>query len=162
MNSKTRTSLIKALSHCSLRELPPEDNNEDVWIKALALVTKTDGCDYFVDLEKDPLTLRNNVKKDFGAVGAIYRYKAIYPYLYLSQEYMPKFQDKSKEPRVNYLKKMMPDRDCSRLTLKELNDAVIGTAIALQLRHVNSYINYTETDYDGERSIETEVGGYED
>lgn len=162
MNSKTRISLIKALSHCSLRELPPEDNNEDVWVKALALVTKSDGCDYFVDLEKDPLTLRNKIKKDFGAVGAVYSYKAIYPYLYLSQDYMPRFQDKTKESRVKYLEKMIPGKDWTTLSLKELNEAIIGTAIALQLRHANSYINYTETDYDEERSIETEVGGYED
>lgn len=161
MKSRTRASLIKALSYCSLRELPEPDSGEDVWIKALALVTKTDGRDYFIAIEKDPTTLVNRVKKDFGDTGAIAEYKTIYPYLYLSSEYMPKFHDKTKESRIKYLADVNPDVDWSKYSLKELNDAVLGLAIKAQLNHIKSNFNYTNIEDDRQEYIEAEAGGYE-
>lgn len=161
MRSKTRASLIKALSYCSLRELPEVDNGEDVWIKALALVTKMDGRDYFVAIEKDHKTLTNRVKKDFGDTGAIVSYKSIHPYLYLSSEYMPKFHDKTKETRIKYLTDANPDVNWSECSLKELNDAVLGLAIKAQLNHIKSNFNYTIIEDDGQEIIETRAGGNE-
>lgn len=161
MRSKTRASLIKALSYCSLRELPKLDNGEDVWIKALALVTKTDGCDYFVALEKDAKTLVNRVKKDFGGTGAIVEYKETYPYLYLSSEYMPKFQDKTKDARIKYLSGINPNVNWSKYSLKELNDEIIGLAIQSQLNHIKSNFNYIIIEDDGQEYFETEAGGDE-
>lgn len=161
MKSNTRASLIKALSYCSLRELPDADSGEDVWIKALALVTKTNGCDYFVALEKDAKTLVNRVKKDFGDTGAIVEYKEIYPYLYLSSEYMPKFQDKTKDARIKYLSGINPNVNWSKLSLKELNDAVIGVAISLQLNNIKSNTTYITID-DEQGGIDKEIGGDED
>lgn len=161
MKSKTRASLIKALSYCSLRELPELDNGEDVWIKALALVTKTSGCDYFVAIEKDPKTLANRVKKDFGDTGAIAEYKEIYPYLYLSSEYMPKFHDKTKDARVKYLSDVNPNINWAKYTIKELNDAILGMAIQAQLNHIKSNFNYTSTEDDTQGYIDAEAGGYE-
>ena len=160
MNSRTRSSMIKALAHCSLRELPELDNGDDVWIKALALVEKTDGCEYFVDLHKDAHTLTNKVKRDFGPTGAIVRYKAIYPYLYLSSDFMPTFNDKTKDSRVKYLERMSPTRDWSKLSLKELNDAVIGVAITLQLNNIKSNTTYITVE-DEEYGIGEETGGDE-
>lgn len=161
MKSNTRVSLINALSYCSLRELPEADNGEDVWIKALALVTKTNGCDYFVAIEKDPKTLANRVKKDFGDTGAIVEYKAIYPYLYLSSEYMPKLLDKTKEARVKYLTEMYPEGNWAKYSLKELNDIVLGTAIKAQLDHIKSNFYYTSIEDGRQEYIETETGGDE-
>lgn len=161
MKSKTRASLINALSYCSLRELPEVDSGEDVWIKALALVTKTDGRDYFIAIEKDPKTLANRVKKDFGDTGAIVVYKSIHPYLYLSSEYMPKFHDKTKEARAKYLTDVNPDIDWSKCSLKELNDAVLGLAIKAQLNHIKSNFNYTIIEDDRQEYIETGTGGDE-
>ncbi|MEE1082183.1 MAG: hypothetical protein UH850_00355 [Paludibacteraceae bacterium] len=161
MRSKTRASLIKALSYCSLRELPEVDSGEDVWIKALALVTKTDGRDYFIAIEKDPKTIANRVKKDFGDTGAIVVYKSIHPYLYLSSEYMPKFHDKTKETRIKYLTDVNPEIDWSKYSLKELNDAVLGVAIKAQLNHIKSNFNYTSIEDDRQEYIEAEAGGDE-
>ena len=161
MKSKTRASLINALSYCSLRELPDADSGEDVWIKALALVTKTNGCDYFVALEKDAKTLVNRVKKDFGDTGAIVEYKEIYPYLYLSSEYMPKFHDKTKDARVKYLLGIKPNVNWSKYSLKELNDEIIGLAIQAQLNYIKSNFNYTIIEDDGQGYFEAEAGGDE-
>lgn len=161
MKSNTRASLIKALSYCSLRELPDLDRGEDVWIKALALVTKTDGSHCYVAVEKDPNTLKNRVKKDFGGTGAIVEYNEFYPYLYLSQEYMPKFHDKTKEARIKYLTSVNPEIDWSKYSLKELNDAVLGLAIKAQLNHIKSNFNYEFIKDDRQECTEAEAGGNE-
>lgn len=156
MNKRTKESLVRALSHCSLRELPPIDNGEDVWIKALALVEKSDGCDYFVDLQKDPATLSNKVKKDFGHTGSIVRYKEVYPYLYLSSNFMPTFSDNTKESRVTYLERVNPTGNWRAMSLKALNSAIIGVAISSQLNNIKSNTIYI-TEQDGEDGIETEA-----
>lgn len=159
MNSKTRESLIKALSHYSLRELPEEDNGEDVWIKALALVTKYDGNDYFVGLEKDPITLTNRVKADFGPSSTIVKYKAIYPYLYLSAEYMPK-SDMKKDEKIDYLKRQFPLLSFEKKTVKELDALIIGSAIKLQLAQATMDKYYNDID-DEQGGFEEEVRGDE-
>lgn len=157
MNKKTRESLIKALSYYSLRDLPEEDKGEDVWIKALALVTKYDGNDYFIGLEKDPTTLSNKIKNDFGPSSAIVRYKAIYPYLYLSAEYMPKSGMK-KDEKVAYLSRFYPYMNFDGKTVKELDNLIIGTAIKLQLEQVKNDNYHIEVD-NGEYGVEEETGG---
>lgn len=161
MKSKTRASLIKALSYCSLRELPDADNGEDVWIKALALVTKTDGGNCYVAIEKEPKTLKNRVKKDFGGTGAIVEYNEFYPYLYLSQEYMPKFHDKTKDARIKYLASIEPNISWNQYSLKELNDTILGMAIESQLNHIKSNFNYEFIEDDRQEYIEAEAGGDE-
>lgn len=158
ISSKTRASLIKALSYCSLRELPEPDNGEDVWIKALALVMKSDGSDYFVNVVKDAETLENIIKCDFGPTGAIVKYKEFYPYLYLSPEYTPKLADKSKDAKVEYLSKIFPHKNWSKCTVKELQNAIIGSAITMQLNQINYNSNSNNEEDNGEERIETEVG----
>lgn len=161
MRIKTRASLIKALSYCSLRDLPELDRGDDVWIKALALVTKTDGSNCYVAIEKDPKTLKNRVKKDFGYTGAIVEYNEFYPYLYLSQEYMPKFNDKTKEARVKYLTSINPNISWSQYSLKELNDTILGMAIESQLNHIKSNFNYEFIEDDRQECTEAEARGDE-
>lgn len=161
MKSSTRASLINALSYCSLRDLPEVDRGEDVWIKALALVTKTDGSRCYVAIEKDPKTLKNRVKKDFGGTGAIVEYNEFYPYLYLSQEYMPKFNDKTKDARVKYLTSIRPNISWSQYSLKDLNDTILGIAIESQLNHIKSNFNYEFIEDDRQEYTEAEAGGNE-
>ena len=161
MKSKTRASLIKALTYCSLRDLPGLDCGEDIWIKALALVTKTDGSTCYVAVEKDPKTLKNRVKKDFGGTGAIVEYNEFYPYLYLSQEYMPKFNDKTKDAMVKYLTSIRPNISWNQYSLRELNDTILGIAIESQLNHIKSDFNYEFIEDGRQECTETEVGGDE-
>lgn len=159
MRSKTRESLIKALSYCSLRELPEMDSGEDIWIKALAIVEKSTGEECLVSLSKDPYTLKNKVSRDFGSTGAIVKYISIHPYLYLSDNFMPKFRDKNKDSRVEYLKRLDRNVDWNKKPLKELNETIIGFAIMMQLNNMESNINYIEDDK--QRDAETEVRGDE-
>lgn len=160
LSKATRVSLLKALSKCSLRELPEKYDGEDVWIKALALVVKATGEECFVSLTKDPKTLTDKISNDFGGTGVVIKYKSIHPYLYLSDDFMPKFNDKSKESRAAYLHKMDPATDWSKKTLKELNNAIIGIAIKLQLNNINSNTHYID-DY-GDNDTETESRRFED
>lgn len=161
MKSNTRASLIKALSYCSLRELPEVDSGEHTWIKALALVTKNDGSNCYVAIEKDPKTLRNRVKKDFGGTGAIIEYNEFYPYIYLSQDYMPEFHDKTKDTRVKYLSSIKPNISWNQYSLKELNDTILGIAIESQLNHIESNFHYEFIEDDRQEYTEAEVGGDE-
>ena len=161
MRSSIQKSLIKALSACSLRELPEIEDGETVWIKALALVEKVTGEECFVELTKDCDTLSNKVTKDFGGTGAIFKYKSIHPYLYLSSSYMPSFNDRTKDSRIAYLERMKPDTDWSSKGFKELSSAIIGLAIKLQLDSIKSNTIYI-TEEDGERNVEAETIGNEE
>lgn len=161
MRSSIHKSLIKALSACSLRELPEIEDGETIWIKALALVEKVTGEECFIELTKDCDTLSNRVTRDFGGTGAIFKYKSIHPYLYLSSSYMPSFNDRTKDSRIAYLERMRPDIDWSSKGFKELNSAIIGVAIKLQLDSIKSNTIYI-TEEDGERDVEVEAIGDED
>lgn len=163
MNRVTRASLIAALSYYSLPDLPAKDDGDDVWIRALALVTKYDGNDYFVCVEKNWKTMDNRVIKDFGAVGAICEYKAIYPFIFLDAKYMPTNLDKTKECRIAFLKSVNPTRSYDGLGIKELNKLIIGCAIRTQLIQEKNN-KYYEQYYDNynENGVEEEVGGSED
>ena len=161
MSKVTRMSLINALSHYSLPNIPDIDNGEDVWIRALALVTKYDGRDYFVCVEKDWQTFDNKVIKDFGATSAICKYKAIYPFVYLESRYMPNNLDKTKESRIAYLSRLDPSRDFTNLNIKELNKLILCYAVKAQL--FNEKTNkYYERYYDeGSDGVEEDAGGDE-
>lgn len=153
--------MIKALSYYSLRELPPEDSGEDVWIKAIALATKYDGNDYFIGIEKDPLTLKPRVKKDFGPTSAIVSVKAVFPYLYLSAEFMPKGAS-NKDAKIGYLAKYYDEAELHKHSVKELDKMIIGVAIRQQLLHEGQARYYEQINAENEQDrTEEEVGGCE-
>ena len=86
-NIKERT-LVEALSFCGVRELPEELKGKEVWIKAIGLVSKVDGSQSYVYLERGELGA-SNIKKDFGTLSPIVKIDKIYPYLYLSGSSYP-------------------------------------------------------------------------
>lgn len=135
MNKKTEDSMIDALSYCALRDLPPEDEGKDVWISALALISKGDGCQYFAYVEKDPKTGDNKIVKDFGSMSVIRKVEKYYPISYLKAEYMPVFKTKTKEERVNHLAKVTfkDPSEYEGMSVKELNKAILLRAISTQL-----------------------------
>ena len=141
MNPKQKElSLIEALSFCSLRELPEEDDKENIWILALAEVQKHDGSISYVLLRKNWETLTDNIVKDFGTVSAIHKINHIYPFNFLKAGYMPTFKTNKKEDKVNYLKKSNPANTAKyeSITAKELDKEIIKIAIKTQLYHENN------------------------
>lgn len=130
-------SLIKALSHFLLKDLPDVDTGENIWIKSLALVRKCDGSESYVYVVKDSETLQNRIAKDFGGVSRISEIIEFYPFSYLKSGYMPTFKGTKKEDRIKYLQLYNNKKDYSDMTLKELDKEVIRVGIAKQLNDEN-------------------------
>lgn len=126
-------SLIKALSHFLLKDLPSVDDGENIWIKALALVRKCDGSESYVYVVKDSVTLQNRIAKDFGGVAQISEIIEFYPFSFLKSGYVPTFNGKKKEERVKYLMTYDNRKDYSEMTLKELDREIIRVGIEKQL-----------------------------
>lgn len=126
-------SLIDALAYCDLRALPKEDSKEYVWIKALALVSKIDGTKGYV------LAVKNEqgaprIVKDFGTLAAIKSIDKFYPFALLDEKFMPVFNSRGKEERVEWLKLMDRKLDFDNMTVKELNKEIVNTAVRNALR----------------------------
>jgi hypothetical protein len=126
-------SLIKALSHFLLKDLPDVDTGENIWIKSLALVRKCDGSESYVYVVKDSETLQNRIAKDFGSVAQISEIIEFYPFSFLKSCYVPTFNGKKKEDRVKYLMTYDNRKDYSEMTLKELDREIIRVGIEKQL-----------------------------
>lgn len=131
-----RESLINALSWASLRELPPKDNGENIWIKALALVSKRDGSKAYVALMKGK-NGEDRLIKDFGSVSQVVKIEEVYAYSYLDSSYLPQFDSKKREDKVKWLSLQRPDVDYESMTAKELNKAILHVAMQNQLADLN-------------------------
>lgn len=131
MKNSKEDSLLEALKWASLPSLPEEDDKENIWIDALALVEKSDGTESYVALTKDD-KLENKIIKDFGSVSIVRSIKQIYPYVYLSSAFVPMFKTRKKEERIAFLTQYKKDWDLSEMSLKELDKLVIIGAIKKQ------------------------------
>lgn len=133
MGKKTEESLIDALSYCGLRDLPEPWDKENIWVKALVRLVKSDGIEYYALVEKNG-NGEDCIKKVFGGVASIVKILEYYPFSYLKAEFMPYFEDKKdKKARVEYLLKNNRAGDFSKYTLKELNREIVNGAIRRQL-----------------------------
>lgn len=131
-----RESLINALSWASLRELPQKDNGENIWIKALALVSKRDGSKAYVALMKGK-NGEDRLIKDFGTVSQVVKIEEVYAYSYLDSSYLPQFDSKKREDKIKWLSLQRPDVDYESMTAKELNKAILHVAMQNQLADLN-------------------------
>lgn len=133
MGRKTDESLIDALSYCGLRDLPEPWDKENIWVKALARLVKSDGVEYFAYVEKT-IEGEDKIKRVFGGVASIVKILEYYPFSYLKAEFVPTFEDKKdKKARIEYLLLANPDKDYSKYSLKQLNREIINGAIRRQL-----------------------------
>lgn len=138
MDKKLEKSLIDALSWASLRELPEKDKGEDVYILALALVSKKDGSKAYVATKKTK-DGTDKIVKDFGSTAMIVKVEEVYPYLLLDASYIPQFNDKKKEERIKWL--TLTDTEGGNyedMSLKELNKAILNRAIQCHLKAINN------------------------
>ena len=131
-----RESLINALSWASLRELPQKDSGENIWIKALALVSKRDGSKAYVALMKGK-NGEDRLIKDFGTVSQVVKIEEVYAYSYLDSSYLPQFDSRKREDKIKWLSLQRPDVDYESMTAKELNKAILHVAMQNQLADLN-------------------------
>ena len=131
-NIKERT-LVEALSFCGVRELPEELKGKEVWIKAIGLVSKVDGSQSYVYLERGELGA-SNIKKDFGTLSPIVKIDKIYPYLYLSEDEVPKFSKEDKGEKTSWLvARGYNDEERSTKTPQQINKLVIDECVKAAL-----------------------------
>ena len=157
MNKRTEASLVDALSYCSLPRLPEKDNGEGYWLKAIAKVVKSNAIPYYVCAERDKNTLEVKISKDFGDCLAIMRIEEYYPYDYLKPQFLPVFETRKKDERVNYLASLGTHsrEQLEAMTMKELTTAIYAVAIMRQ-------DNFEKGNRNGERITEVEAKRAED
>lgn len=130
-----RESLIDALSWASLRELPEKDNGENIWIRALALVSKRDGSKAYVALVKGK-NGEDRIIRDFGSVSMIVKIEEVYAFEYLDSSYLPTFDSKKKEDKIKWLSMQRPEVNYEEMSSKELNKAILHVAMQNQLADI--------------------------
>lgn len=130
-------SLVDALSYCSLRELPPIWDKENIYIKALAEVFKNDGTYGYVLLRKGA-DCKDYVVKDFGSCAMITKTISVHPFVFLESKWMPKFKpNEKKEAKIKWLKSMGVEITDESLTIKEIDKKILGVAITNAINHNN-------------------------
>ena len=115
-------SLVDALSYCSLRELPPIWDKENIYINALAEVFKNDGTYGYVLLRKGA-DCKDYVVKDFGSCAMITKTISVHPFVFLEAKWMPKFKPNE-----------ITDES---ITSKEIDKKILGVAITNAINHNN-------------------------
>ena len=136
MKDILRESFVAALSYCCVRELPPEDDKQNIWLKAIGLVKKRDGSKGYVAIAKDK-DGNDKIIKDFGSISQIVEIEKVFPTLYMDSSYLPQFDSKKREEKVKWLSLQRPDVDYESMTAKELNKAVLNVAMQNQLADSN-------------------------
>ena len=123
------------MSWASLRELPEKDNGENIWIRALALVSKRDGSKSYVALVKGK-NGEDRIIRDFGSVSMIVKIEEIYAFEYLDSSYLPTFDSKKKEDKIKWLSMQRPEVNYEEMSSKELNKAILHVAMQNQLADI--------------------------
>ena len=134
-------SLISALRYARLREMPLKDEGKNVWIMAIVAVTKTDGTKNYAIADKDK---EGNIRifKDFGTVCSVFSIDDVYPFAFLSVEYMPVFTTQKKDERIEWLYKNVEKKDYSKYSIKELNNAILNDRVTLAIRNFKKNMDY--------------------
>jgi hypothetical protein len=136
MDKITHQSLVEALSFCALRDVPEEWDKENVYLKALALVRKSDGSESYVLLQKDN-DGNDKVVKDFGTSSIIRMTISVHPFVFLDQRWIPAFKTQAKEERIQWLERYDVDGDYRSLSKKELDKAIFHKAMQNALKSIN-------------------------
>lgn len=129
-------SLIEALKHIGLRELPDVEQGDRLWVKALALVKKADGSESYACVVKDK-NMQNKCVADFGSISAIKEFVEYYPVSYLQQSYIPTFKTNGKEERIKHLCTFFgyTNDELKKKSVKELDKLVLKNAAKQQLNN---------------------------
>ena len=129
MEKLKKESLIKAMSFCGLREVPEEWDKENIYLRALALVSKTDGSESYVLVEKDERG-KDRMIKDFGTVCAINATISVHPFFFLDTRWLPEFKPKGKgkAERIAWLERDNVFMD-AKTDIKTLDKEVLYVAM---------------------------------
>jgi len=129
---KERT-LLEALNYAHLHELPAEWNKKDHWIKAIGLTNRSSGLQSYAILRMDGSGNYHAVK-DFRFDG-LRSIVAIYPYIYVDSQFLPKFTQKQTDEKHEYIAKISGKsiEEVKNLSAKEQKAIMAEYAIKMQL-----------------------------
>lgn len=129
---KERT-LLEALNYAHLHELPAEWNKKDPWIKAIALTNRSSGLQSYAILRTNGSDGYHAVK-DFRFDG-LRSIVAIYPYIYVDAQFLPKFTLKQINEKHEYIAKISGKtiEEVKALSAKEQKTIMVEYAIKMQL-----------------------------
>lgn len=125
------------MSYCGVRGLPEEWDKENVYLRALALVKKSDGTESYVLLQKGD-DGKDKIVKDFGTVSMITETISVHPFHFLDAKWVPYFKTRSKDERLGWLERHNVEGDFSSLSVKELDKLVLNTAMQNAIRNLNN------------------------
>lgn len=137
MEKNLEKSLIDALSYCDLRDLPKKDEEEFVWLKSLALVSKSDGTKSYALSIKDK-DGNPKIVKDFGTVSAIRQVVEYYPFCMLDASFVPSFKTRAKDERIAWLERFNEEGNFAEMSVKELDKKILNVAIQHALKSLNN------------------------
>ena len=80
--------------------------------------------------------------KDFGNVCSVFSIDDVYPFAFLSVEYMPVFTTQKKDERIEWLYKNVEKKDYSKYSIKELNNAILNDRVTLAIRNFKKNMDY--------------------
>ena len=133
--------LIKnCLDFVGLLELPEEldKKNKKLCLESINKVIKTDGSIAYVIVKINPNTMQRYFYKEFGEPCTISKTLAVYPYLFLPDNFIPKL--KTKEEKLKYLAdNTIEDIDLKNLTDEEIKNEILK--ISIKSFYQNSSIN---------------------
>lgn len=123
MKTDLEKTLDEVLQYTHVPSLPPiyDEKSGDVWIKAIVLVTKSNGRKNYAVAKVDYNSDKPRIVKDFGVSAMIIRIDEIRPFYYLKDEYIVHF--KNKDEIINYLDKELVDFTKEELSKKK-NDSL--------------------------------------
>ena len=131
-NIKDET-LVDALSFCGVKELPEELKGKEVWVKAIALVTKRDGGQSYVAVERGT-DGDKKIVRDFGSLSTVAKIEKMYPYMYLSETDVPKFAKDAKDDKIAWLmERGYKKEDLEGLAPKGIDKVVINECVKVAL-----------------------------
>lgn len=132
--------LKNCLDFVGLLELPEEldKKNKKLCLESINKVIKTDGSIAYVIVKINPNTMQRYFYKEFGEPCTISKTLAVYPYLFLPDNFIPKL--KTKEEKLKYLAdNTIEDIDLKSLTDEEIKNEILK--ISIKNFYQNSSIN---------------------
>lgn len=155
MNKTEEKSLFSCLHYAKVACLPDPIKSDDVvWIRAIAKVWKVDNSHNFCIVENDG---NNNprIVKGYGNVAAVHKFEALYPYKFLSENFLPDLKSRKEIRKFlvangldeEYAKELLSVKGKTEEKLAEDNKKVIDYVYRVAIYNNLRELNIIESEY---------------
>lgn len=126
-----KDALNEALKFTFTGNLSEEHNGTDIWIEAIALVSKVNGRQGYALVKRDK-NGEPQIKKSFGTPCMITKIEKIYPFYFLDTEFIPTFKNKAEKIRYIINLSDISQADIDAMTETEIKNILIDICIKQQ------------------------------